>query len=77
MEGSVYKMTALVLNTKTFLQDLLVGWSLATGKIKDSYKKVSHIAERIGTARAASHLASMGHYEIAKSLMAYNEKEGK
>jgi len=49
LEGSVYKMTALVLNTKTFLQDLLVGWSLATGKIKDSYKKVSHIAERIGT----------------------------
>jgi hypothetical protein len=70
-------MTALVLNTKTFLQDLIVGWSLATGKIKNGLAKSGAVIERIGTARAASHLASMGHYDIAKSLMAYNEKEGK
>ena len=41
---------------------------MATGKIKDSYKKVSHIAERIGTARAASTLACYGHYDIAEAL---------
>jgi hypothetical protein len=34
------------------------------------------VAERIGTARAAAHLASMGHYDIAKSLY-NNETEGK
>ena len=39
-------MTALVLGTKSFLQDFLVGWSLATGKINDT-------CERIGRARAA------------------------
>ena len=41
---------------------------MATGKIKDSYKKVSHIAERIGTARAAQTLQCYGHYDIAEAL---------
>ena len=42
-------MTALVMSTKSFLQDFVVGWAMATGKIRNSYKKVAHIAERIGT----------------------------
>lgn len=58
-------MTALVLGTKTFLQDFLVGWSLATGKIKNT-------CERIGRARAAQTLEVYGHYDIAKTL-----REGK
>ena len=58
-------MTALVLGTKTFLQDFLVGWSLATGKINDT-------CERIGRARAAQTLECYGHYDIAKTL-----REGK
>jgi hypothetical protein len=69
-------MTVLVMSTKNFIQDLLVGWSLATGKIKDSYKKVSHIAERIGTQRAASTLACYGHYDIAEALR-NSQKAGK
>ena len=69
-------MTALVLGTKTFLQDFIVGWSLATGKIKKGLAKSIVVIERIGTARAASHLASMGHYDIAKALL-NNETEGK
>ena len=69
-------MTALVLGTKTFLQDFLVGWSLATGKIKNGLVKSGSVIERIGTARAAAHLASLGHYDIAKALL-NNETEGK
>ena len=61
-------MTALILGTQTMGKSFLVGWAMATGKIKDSYKKVSHIAERIGTARAASTLACYGHYDIAEAL---------
>ena len=61
-------MTALVIGTQTMGRSLLVGWAMATGKIKNSYKKVSHIAERIGTARAASTLACYGHYDIAEAL---------
>ena len=76
MEGLEYKMTALVLSTKTFLQDFLVGWSLATGKIKKGLIKSGAVIERIGTARAAAHLASLGHYDIAKALL-NNETEGK
>ena len=37
-------MTALVMSTKSFLQDFVVGWAMATGKIKDSYKKVTKTA---------------------------------
>ena len=69
-------MTALVLSTKTFLQDFIVGWSLATGKIKNGLIKSGAVIERIGTARAAAHLASLGHYDIAKALL-NNETEGK
>ena len=58
-------MTALILGTQTMGKSFLVGWAMATGKIKDSYKKVSHIAERIGTARAASTLACYGHYDLS------------
>lgn len=54
-------MTALVLGTKTFLQDFLVGWAMATGKINKTF-------ERIGTQRAAQTLACYGHYDIAKTL---------
>ena len=61
-------MTALVMSTKTFLQDFIVGWAMATGKIKESYKKVAHIAERIGTARAAATLRCYGHYDLAEAL---------
>ena len=61
-------MTALVMSTKTIIQDFVVGWAMATGKIKDSYKKVSHIAERIGTARAAQTLQCYGHYDLAEAL---------
>jgi len=61
-------MTALVMSTKTFIQDFVVGWAMATGKIKNSYKKVAHIAERIGTQRAASTLQCYGHYDIAEAL---------
>ena len=69
-------MTALVLGTKTFLQDFIVGWSVATGKIKNGLVKSGSVIERIGTARAAAHLASLGHYDIAKALL-NNETEGK
>ena len=69
-------MTALVMSTKTFLQDFVVGWAMATGKIKDSYKKVAHIAERIGTQRAASTLQCYGHYDIAEALR-NSQKAGK
>ncbi len=61
-------MTALVLGTQTMGRSLLVGWAMATGKIKSSYKKVSHIAERIGTARAAATLRCYGHYDLAEAL---------
>ena len=61
-------MTALVMSTKTFLQDFIVGWAMATGKIKESYKKVAHIAERIGTARAAQTLQCYGHSDLAEAL---------
>lgn len=70
-------MTALVLGTKNFTRDFLVGWALATGKIKATYKKVSEITEMMGTARAASHLASMGHYDIAKQLMVFKPESKK
>ena len=69
-------MTALVIGTQTIGRSLLVGWAMATGKIKDSYKKVSHIAERIGTQRAASTLACYGHYDIAEALR-NSQKAGK
>lgn len=68
-------MTALVMSTKTFIQDFVVGWAMATGKMKNSYKKVAHIAERIGTQRAASTLQCYGHYDIAEALR--NSKGGK
>ena len=54
-------MTALVLGTKTFLQDFLVGWAMATGKI-------NRTLERIGTQRAASQLAIHGFHKEAEAL---------
>ena len=69
-------MTALVMSTKSFLQDFVVGWAMATGKIKESYKKVSHISERIGTQRAAQTLQCYGHYDIAEALR-NSQKAGK
>ena len=64
------------MSTKSFCRDFVVGWAMATGKIKDSYKKVSHIAERIGTSRAAATLRCYGHYELAEALR-NSQKEGK
>ena len=54
-------MTALVLGTKTFLQDFLVGWAMATGKI-------NRTLERKGTQRAASQLAIHGFHKEAEAL---------
>ena len=62
-------MTALVLGTKTFLQDFLVGWAMATGKINKTL-------ERIGTQRAASQLVIHGFRKEAEALI-NNLREGK
>lgn len=69
-------MTTLILGTQSMTRSFILGYALALGKIKASYKKVSHIAERIGTRRAASTLELYGHYDIAQALRD-GVKEGK